>query len=333
MRITIKDIAKEFNIHHSTVSRALRNDPRIKSETAEKIRKFAKENGYYLNLNALQLRGSLRNTIALIVPNINHRFFSNIINYLTDLAYLNSYVISVYQSNENYDLERSFIKRIIQQNVAGVIVSITDKTFSGEYFKEFIKMNIPVVFFDRVLFDMDIPTVTTNNRGIMKQMVSELVRMGQKRIAHITGPGITNVFYERNKGYLDTIREHELKYMKQIVVTEEFNMDSGKKAAKELYSGKVHPDAIISTSFLLTAGIVRFLNEKNIKIPEDVCIAGFGDREFNSLVNPGIISIEQPEKEIALAAFGILLDQLNADAGFSKSANASIELESKIIYN
>ena len=331
MRITIKDIAKKFDVHHSTVSRALRMDPRIKPETADKIRKYAKEKGYYLNLNALKLRGNIRNTIALIVPNINHRFFSNIINHLTDLAYQNNFVITIYQSNENYELECSFIERIIQQDVAGVIASISDKTVTGEHFKELMKMQIPLVFFDRVLNETGSSSVTTDNQEIMEQLIGLLITTGRKRIAHISGPDHINVFHDRNLGYHSAVRKHKLNYLKQIIIKDVFTINSGINAVMDLFSTKTNPDAIISTSFLLTMGIIRFLEENQIRIPEDVIVAGFGDNVYNPLVHPSIITIEQPEKEMASAAFKLLMEQLEANARHEIYNHKNIKLNSTII--
>ena len=333
MRLTIKDIAKNLNVHHSTVSRALRFDNRIKEETGNMIRRYANENGYLLNINALKLRGSYRNTIALIVPNINHRFFSNIINYLTDLAYEKNFVISIYQSNESYEHECSFISKIIQQDVAGVIASVSDKTKSGEHFSELIRMKIPLVFFDRVLKDVNTSSVTTNNIDITSSVISGIIKSGRNRIANITGPDHINVFHERNSGYQNTIKKHMLNYFSQISINDEFTPEAGELAARKLFSEEIHPDAILSTSFFLTMGIIKYLNTENIRIPEDVVIAGFGDNLFNTLLHPQIISIEQPEKELAITAFQLLSNQFEFNDDLSKFKHENIQLESKIIYN
>ncbi len=331
MRITIKDIARRLNVHHSTVSRALRMDPRIKHETGEMIRKFAAEEGYHINLNALKLRGSLRNMIALIVPNINHRFFSNIINYLTDFANENNYVLSIYQSNENFDRECSIIEKLIQQDVAGVIASVSDKTRSGEHFRALNRVRIPLVFFDRVLYDVNASRVTANNREIVESLVSELIRGGRKRIAHVSGPDHINVFSDRNLGYKNGVKNHGVGYEKQVIIEEEFNLESGKKAASEIFSGDIIPDAVISTSFFLSMGITGHLREKNLKIPDEVTVAGFGDKLFNSLLHPGIISVEQPEEEMASTAFQLLADQMEFEGDPGSYDYKNIELKSRII--
>lgn len=332
MRITIKEIAERLNVHHSTVSRALHNDVRVKAETGEMIRKYAKENGYYVNQNALRLRGGLRNTLAVIVPEINHRFFSNIINYLTDLAYENNCVIFIYQTNNDYQQECSIIEKVIQMDVAGVLASVSGTTTSGVYYNRLKNLGIPLVFFDRILPDVDTSCVTTNNAEIVGTLIKELVAMGNDRIAQINGSETISVFHERSKGYSNAMDGCQTCYRKQITIKGALTVKAGRKAASELFRAKAHPSAIISSSFFLTMGIVSFLIDKGYRIPKEVAVVGFGDRLFNEMLHPAIISVEQPEKEIAETAFNLLMRCIEKGGGADESNVKKIQLESTIVY-
>src|ERR1035437_3369298 len=205
-RITIKDIAKGLNIHHSTVSRALRNDPRVNENTRDAVLAYANEHDYQINMNAAQLRGKTNNAIALIVPNINHTFFSDIISQLTNIAYQKGYVISVFQTNEKYLQEKEIVNTIIKHNFAGVIVSIAKDTINSNHFALLKKYGIPLVFFDRVCPDISTPKVLVNNYEITLQATEHLINKGYKRIAHITGNTYVNVFKDREKGYCDALK-------------------------------------------------------------------------------------------------------------------------------
>lgn len=334
MRITIKDIAREFNLHHSTVSRALRDDPRINPDTKDKIRKYAKLHGYRLNVSALHFRGNIGNVIALLVPNINHRFFSNIIYHLTNLAYQNNFVVSVFQSNESYEQECRIIEKVIEQDVDGVIASASNKTLNGDHFNEFIKMNIPLIFFDRTISGLETSAVINNNQEIVEEMMDWLIKKDRKRIAHLTGPEKTSVFKSRNDGYKNMIQKNKFDYYKPIIFNEDFSMEGGRQVINKLYNEKIKPDAILSNSSYLTIGVIRQLNDMQIRIPEDSMIAGFGDRNYNEMLHPDIISIEQPEEEMAETAFDLLLNELDNKIQNKPPLNKTIKLKSKIIqYN
>lgn len=312
-RVTIKDIAKALSMHHSTVSRALRNDRRVNDKTRKVVVAYAEKNGYHVNMSALQLRGSVKNVIAVIVPNINHNFFSNIVSYTANLAVQNGYVVSVFQSNESYEQEQEIIKSIIQNNVAGVIASVSMETKNSQHFNQLQRFKIPLVLFDRVCLDLKVPKVLVNNSKIVNEAVGIMVKKGCKRIAHISGTQTVNVFKERHAGYLHALSEHQLDYHKSIFITRAFTYEEGQKALIELFNDPVKPDGILCDSNNLLIGLLLELKNRAYKIPEDVVIIGFTDTPYIEAFNPGIISIIQPDEDIAIESFKLLLKQINKE--------------------
>lgn len=307
-RITIKDIAKHFNVHHSTVSRALRNDKRVKEETRKLIISYAKKHGYQVNKSALHLRGEVKNMIAIVVPKVYQHFFSNIISMISDLASSNGYVVSVFQTNESYKQEKAVINSIIQQNIAGVIASVSMETLSPSHFKKLIKFGIPLVFFDRIVEDIVVPKVTINNKEIIFQALNMLVGNGYKQIAYITGTKMVPLFRERQNGYYEGIEANHLKYSKVFEASKYFSTSDGTQAVESLFSAPEKPDAIICDSHSITLGVLMKLQEKNINIPDQVGIIGHGANEDNLVITPNIASIVQPEKQLAFKSFELLHD-------------------------
>lgn len=310
-RITIKDIAKELNVHHSTVSRALRNDPRVNEKTRGMVLAYARENEYQTNMNAVQLRGQTNNAIALIVPNINHSFFSDIISQLTNLAFQKGYVISVFQSNEKYFQEKEIVNTIIKHNFAGVIVSIAKDTINSEHFAIFKKFGIPLVFFDRVCDDIHTPKVLVNNYEITFTATEHLVNKGYERIAHLTGTNNINVFRNRQNGYIDALKKNNLEYIQPIVLEDDFSIEIGKNIFTKLWNSPERPDAIVSSSVHLTMGILLQARAYGIEIPRELGLITFGTLFSSEIIQPQITYIEQPEKEIAEISFELLEKMMN----------------------
>ena len=330
-RITIKDIAKELNIHHSTVSRALRNDPRVNHKTRDLILSYAQEHDYQININALQLRGTGNNAIALIVPNINHTFFSDIISILSDIAYQKGYVISVFQTNEKFELEKEIVNTIIQHNFAGVLVSIAQNTTDCSHFRLLRKFRIPFVFFDRVCEDILTPKVLINNEDITYDATEYLISKNYKHIVHITGNDQINVFRNRQSGYLKAIENHRFKYINSIILANDFSIETGKKILSELWNTNEKPDAVISSSIHVTMGILLRARELNINIPNELGVISFGTQLMSEIVQPSITSIEQPEIEIANLSFQLLEQLINKelaiDSAFTHVVKAVINFK------
>lgn len=329
-RITIKDIAKELNVHHSTVSRALRNDPRVNDKTRDLVLAYARLHEYQTNMNAVQLRGSINNTIALIVPNINHTFFSDIVSQLTNMAYTRGYILSVFQSNEDYDQEVGIINTIIKHNYAGVIASISKKTTDSKHFGLLNKFGIPLVFFDRVCNDIMTPKVLVNNYEITFEATEYLIAKGYKRIAHLTGPIHINVFNDRQKGYNDALIKHGLYYRRGLALDEDFTIELGVKCLRNFLEEVEKPDAIISSSVLLTMGIAVQAREISLRIPQDLALIGFGNHLSSLIMQPQLTSIYQSETEIAAISFDLLDKMITKE--ISLGENCTKTVKAQIVY-
>lgn len=309
-RITIKDISKQLNIHHSTVSRALRNHPKVKEETRKRIVEYAKKHGYKVNMSALQLRGAARNVIAVIVPNISHHFFSNAISVITNLAYNEGYIVSVFQTNESLEQEKQVLDSIIQNNIAGVIASVSMQTHNVSHYKELKQYKIPLVLFDRVVDDIDVPKVEVNNFEIISQAVRHLVKNRAKRIVHITGSDRISVFRNRQLGYRHTIKELGVTYNNIYTIDEDFTLEVGKSATKSIFTKKTIPDAIICDSYMLMLGVVLQLKEMGILVPDEVKIICFANNPSLEVITPNVSSIVQPIEELAEASFNLLMKRI-----------------------
>lgn len=317
-------------MHHSTVSRALRDDYSVKPETRKKIVEYAKQHGYQINMSALQLRGSVRNMIAVLVPNIHHSFFSNIVSIITNLAYDQGYVVSVFQSNESYEQEKEIIKTLIRNNVAGVIASVSMETFDSEHLSKLKNYHIPLVLFDRVCPDVNVPKVTVNNYEVVAEAVDLLIKKGYKRIVHISGNNQINVFRDRQSGYLSAIKRNKLDYSRIIIIQSDFTTEEGKRVTGMLFDESDKPDAIICDSHFLTLGAIMKIRELNLRIPEDIGLAGFGESPYFDVVSQDVISIIQPEDAIANATFELIMKKIrNTDNELTESLTYSAKIINK----
>lgn len=331
-RITIKDIAKALNIHHSTVSRALRNDAKVKENTREIIQSYAKKHGYQINKAALELRGEKSNTLAIIVPNISHYFFSNVVSYITNLVSDEGFVVSIFQTNESVEREKALISTVVQNNYAGVMASLSMETKETEHFELLNKHRIPLVMFDRVGKHSDASKVTIDNQGIMLKALSLLVEKGYKKIAHISGPSYMNVFGDRQLGYKKGIKKYGLSYKKIITISKDFSRLHSVKIASELFDENERPDAIISDSSNLLYGLIKEIRLRDLHIPNDIGFIVFGEYPALEVLQPPITSIIQPVEEIAKMTFDLLKDKIKNLDSISRNIQlmAKIELRESI---
>jgi transcriptional regulator, LacI family len=188
-RLTIKDIAKEFNVSISTVSKALNDSYEISVSTKEKIQKYAKDQNYKPNFNAISLKNRKTKTIGIIIPSMLNYFFAQVFNGVEKVANERGYKIISCISNESYQKEVETIETLSNGSIDGFILSIAEETVlknKFDHFKDVLDNGTPIVMFDRVAEDIDCDKVITDDFKGASKTVKQLAKTGSKHIAFIS---------------------------------------------------------------------------------------------------------------------------------------------------
>ncbi len=308
---TIHDIARALNISASTVSRALKDNPLISKPTRDKIKQTAAKMGYRPNIIAANFRTQKTNTIGVIVPLINRHFFSSVISGIEDVAYQQGFAVTISQSNDNFEKESKIAQTLFTNRVDGLILSIGMQTKQYDHLKLFSERNIPLVFFDRVVDEIDAHKIVVDdfNGGLVA--TRHLIEQGRKRIAMIGGPLNLQIYRNRQEGYLTALKEAGLSVDKSLVIHNSLTREDGTKAVKKLLKNAKQPDAIFCANDTTALSAIIYLREQNIRVPEDIAIVGFSNEPFSEVVTPSISTIKQPGFEMGQKAARLLIHQIN----------------------
>ena len=131
MSVTIKDIARKVGVAPSTVSRVLSNKSKYyTSETAEIVRKAARELGYKKNQAAVELVKKSSNVIAAVVSSVRTNFAQQILDGIQEEAHKNGYnLIIVYSGSADPEEQKHALLTAIERPVMGILllsIALTD---------------------------------------------------------------------------------------------------------------------------------------------------------------------------------------------------------------
>jgi len=328
-RTTLKDIARELKVHHTTVSRGLNNHPAVNSVTKEAIKSMAEKLNYYPNKIARQLKQNVSNVIGVIVPEIKHDFFANVISGIEEASYEKDYVIMVCQSNEQYDREVMNTRALISNNVAGLLVSLSQETNDLVHLEEYIKTGGRLVLFDRITDTINVNKVVVDDFKGAYLATKHLIERGKKRIAHIAGTKILSITQQRLNGYKAALKEFNIKYNPDLVVYSGFHEINGARAMEQLLSLKNIPDAVFAVNDPAAIGTYDVIKSRGLKIPDDISVVGFSNNPTSALVQPSLTTIAQPSFEIGRRAVEILINELQYQD--SQTEPVTEMLETKLI--
>ncbi|MFD3002342.1 LacI family DNA-binding transcriptional regulator [Pontibacter toksunensis] len=312
-KVTIQDIAKELNISFSTVARALNDHPAISEATKKLVRKTAQRLNYRQNKLASSLRSGHSNTIGIMVPSLDVSFFSSVVHGIEKIMNENGYSILLYQSNESYESEKKGIETFLNSRVAGIIASVAKETQTHEHFAEIQRRRIPLLFFDRALEALQVPSVTIDDYKGGFLATEHLIRQGYKRIVHITAGQTIGIFKERLRGYVNALKLYDLPVDKNLILYGDFSLDFGRQCVKELYQNNIPFDAVFALEDFTAMGALQQLLDYKVHVPEEVGVIGFANESFGALVTPGLSSIDQQTVHMGEAAAELFLKMLRSE--------------------
>lgn len=313
--ITIKDIAKALGLSPSTVSRALRDSYEIGEETKKKVQDYAKENNYRPNPAALSLKEKRTRSIGIVVAEIANSFFSQLIDGAESVAYDKGYNIIITQSKESVEKEKQILEYLTSRSVDGVIISVSAGTNDFSQFQNLKERGMHIVFVDRISHEFNSHKVIVDNNLGAYTATKHLIENGCKNIAVISNNLNLSITQERIAGFKKALDEKGMEVKKDQITYCNYGrnlQEEVTRALDKLFKQKNKPDGILSLSDRLSTEIIRYLNNKNIKMPDQVALIGFSNSKNVEFLNPPLSVIQQPAFEMGEKAATFLIEMIES---------------------
>ncbi len=307
-QVTIKKIASELGVSISTVSRALKHNPRIGLKTREKVWEVAERLNYIPNPAALFLQNNKTFTIGIIVPFLQEEFFSQVVTGIEDIIFEEGFHPIISQSRDKMSREKKAVESFLKMRVDGVLVSVSAETNNYNHFKELEKYGIPVVFFDRVPRNFPANKVKSRITDGAVEAIRFLSQRNKRKIALLNGPSNLEASDERLNGYLEGVRKYQLTTSPQLIkATNLSKEDTTRKMMEFLEQGET-PDAIVTFNDYVALYAMRACKERGVLPNKDIQFVSFANLPITALMENGpLASVEQFPMEIGVQSARLLL--------------------------
>ena len=310
--ITIYDIAKHLNISATTVSRGLKNHPTINKNTRKKIADAARELGYRSNTFASSLRSKRTHTIGVIVPRLNSNFMSSVLAGMEDAASREHYNLIITQSLEKREKEKANVHTMYNKRVDGLLISLAYDTENISHLQPFFSKGIPVVFFDRTYNHSESTSILIDNFKAGYCVTKHLLEQGCRRIMHLGGNLLRDVYAERLKGYKKALLDNKIPFDEKLIYISNLNDEAGTEAAKHILKMKktARPDAVFSANDTAAVHCMIHLKSAGIRIPEDIAFAGFNNDPISKVIEPNLTTVNYSGYHVGEVAIMNLINHL-----------------------
>ena len=304
--ISIKELADMAGVSIATISRVINRKGGYSKETEEKIQALIKEKSYQQNVNARSLRTQKSQTIGVILPDISNEFFAKIVQAIEKQAIKYNYTVLICNTDENIDIERMHLNNLTGQLVDGIIyIGGEIKLEKNENGK-----NIPIIYIDRYIDDREIYIESDNYYGGYLA-TKELIESGCTKIAIMKDLRRISSAHKRYQGFIHALKEYKVKIDDKLICEVEVvgYREAKEKTLELLDSGEVF-DGVFATNDAMALGVMMALNERRIKIPDEVKIVGFDNISATEIAGIPLTTINQNKHKMGEMAVELLMDKI-----------------------
>ena len=313
---TIVDIAKALGVAPSTVSRALNGSTDINVFTRREILRVAAEMDYRPNLLAQSLNRGETHTIGVVIPNIERPFFAGVLAGIQKVATEAGYRVMICQSNESHSTETLNVQALVASRVDGLLISHSKETTSFEHIKLQLKKGLPIVHFDRVCNEVDTAKVVQEDFEGSFLLTEHLISQGYRRIAVCAGPRELLISNARLNGYKAALAQYNIPLAEELIYYSDFKKGKSLSALEGWLNLPQPPDGIFPVHYGNAIEILTELKRRNIKVPSEMGIVGFGDELIAELIEPSLTVFHLFPFQVGETAAALLIDNIIHKADF-----------------
>jgi DNA-binding LacI/PurR family transcriptional regulator len=330
MVITIKDVAKQAGVSHSTVSRALHDSPLISDETAERIRQIAGEMGYFPSAAARSLKTNRSRALGVIVSNIDDPFFSEILQGIEEGAQERSYSLLMAASQRNPEREQAIVRDMRERHVDGLI--ICSASFSAVQQRRLLEFGIPIVVVNNHAAEEYRYSIYHDDVDGSQQVTRHLIELGHKKIAYLGNSLSGRITLDRLTGFRQEMETSGLGIPDEYIFeVPGGNPEDGLAALGHFLELPERPTALFCFNDMLAIGVLQGLQSNGIHVPEDFSVVGFDNIVFSAYTNPPLTTLDQPKRYIGVEAARLILGLLDPLEGEQAPEQEIQKLKGKLL--
>ena len=309
--VTIKTIADRVGVTHGTVSRALKGDPRVKPQTAERIVALATQLGYTPSGLGRGLRTNRTGTLGIVISCITDPFYSEVIRGVHDAVLPAGYSLFVASTDTDSGSPQTIARSLWERRVDGLFMGCLPQ-IAQPYQRLVQEENLPIVLINRPSDDYPYNVFNDDARAV-EACLDYLVAQGHRRIGFLGNLAAGGPDELRYLSYRESLRRWKLDSQDcNIFFADRGQLRSGADATASWLNRNAdcRPTVLLCYNDLLAIGAIHALSEAGLDVPAALSVVGFDDIELAGYINPPLTTFAQPKYELGHRAATLMLQLL-----------------------
>ncbi|GIO24057.1 substrate-binding domain-containing protein [Oceanobacillus sp. J11TS1] len=283
----IQDVAKAAGVSVTTVSRVLNNHPYVKKEKEEAVKKAIIETGYIPNINAVNLKKGKTHLVGVVLPFLDHPYFSQLVQGVSQAASVHQYKLVLYQTGYHEEQEMEALEMLKLKQIDSLIICSRKISLDKvAHYREYGKI---------VLFEngekMPLSYTFVDHYACFMKALEYLYERGHREIGFSINRLEGTNGRQREQAYRDFLKLKELPYNENYIFKNCLYIEDGERILKEISISWKRPTAILATSDQVAAGIITSSSKYQFKIPDDLAVIGFDNQPIARAMNITTVNI------------------------------------------
>lgn len=305
---TIKEVARRAKVSVGTVSNVLSGAVPVSEALRERVMSVIRDLDYHPNHVARSLKIRQTKMLGMVVSDLTNPFFPQVVRGAEDAAWKNHYMLLTFNCDDQVERERQVFSALRTRRVDGILLVAASTAGDLSHIRSAVEAGIPVVCLDRALDEIPLDAVTVDNTGGSKLAVEHLIRAGHRRIGIITGSLHLQIAQDRLEGYRQALDGAGIAHSPDLIADGHFRLEAGREAALKLLDQR--PTAVFASNAMMALGLMRALDERGLRCPDDVAVVTFDDPVFSEALRPTLTAVAQPSYELGLRGAELLLSRI-----------------------
>ena len=307
---SVKDVAALAGVSLGTVSNVLNRPDRVSAGTRIKVESAMAKLGFVRNESARQLRAGRSRVLAYVMLDAGNPFFTDVAGGIEDAAEHADLSVFICNSDQNAEREHSYLTRLEQQRVMGVLITPLDP--ADPTLVAVAGRGTPVVLLDRIRSGNAHCSVAVDDVLGGRLAVEHLLDLGHERIAFVGGPERIGQVRDRRDGAVLALESagHSRDDL-VVVATDALTVSEGREAGARIagMASNGRATAAFCANDLLALGLLQNCVSLGVRVPEDMAIVGYDDIIFAAAAAVPLTSVRQPRRQLGRTAAELLLDE------------------------
>jgi LacI family transcriptional regulator len=306
---TMKRIAAELGVSVTTVSKVLNERADIGPATRARVLAKVQELGYRPNAVARSLSLRRTHTLGVIIPDLMHSFFVEVVAGFEAVASARGYGLLLCSSGEDARKERRELEMLRARQVDGIVLASADAG-NTDLLEELTALGAALVMIDRDDHPrLKCHRVVTDDVLVGRLATEHLLAQGRRAIAHLTGPPVVHA-RRREEGYSAVLEEHGITPRAGWVAKSGFMEADGFAAMTRVLRVRPRVDAVFAANDPAAIGAMKAIWEAGLRVPEDIAVVGAGDVAYGDLLKVPLTTVSWSKEELGRRAAELILDQI-----------------------